>query len=156
MTDSDQSHKATCFSCPIIVDRLVKAASVSSIRAGIAQKSIKTYFLKGKAHESGNCREDQIEKNATVPKHIVRKTHRRPNNLNQAINEQHNKNSSQLVSVCTRVVIELGVYPQKLACTPNLKSKGYMYPQFQNGVGMLVFCPTTINLIDFHRLFTNY
>ena len=66
-----------------------------------------------------------------------RKTHRRPNNLNQAINEQHNKNSSQLVSVCTRVVIELGVYPQKLACTPNLKSKGYMYPQFQNGVGML-------------------
>ena len=71
MTDSDQSHKATCFSCPIIVDRLVKAASVSSIRAGIAQKSIKTYFLKGKAHESGNSREDQIEKNATAPKHIV-------------------------------------------------------------------------------------
>ena len=45
--------------------------------------------------------------------------------------------SSQLVSVCTRVVIEPGVYPQKLVCTPNLRSKGYMYPQFQNGVGML-------------------
>ena len=45
--------------------------------------------------------------------------------------------SSQLVSVCTRVVIEPGVYPQKLVCTPNSRSKGYMYPQFQNGVGML-------------------
>ena len=47
--------------------------------------------------------------------------------------------SSQLVSVCTRVVIEPGVYPQKLVCTPNLRGKGYMYPQFQNGVGMLMF-----------------
>ena len=44
----------------------------------------------------------------------------------------------QLVLVCTCVVIELGVYPPKLACTPKLRSKGYMYPQFQNGVGMLV------------------
>ena len=43
----------------------------------------------------------------------------------------------QLVLVCTCVVIELGVYPPKLACTPKLRSKGYMYPQFQNGVGML-------------------
>ena len=47
--------------------------------------------------------------------------------------------SSQLVSVCTRVVIEPAVYPQKLVCTPNLRSKGYMYPQFQNGVGMLTY-----------------
>ena len=44
----------------------------------------------------------------------------------------------QLVLVCTCVVIELGVYPPKLACTPKLRSKGYMYPQFQNGVGMLM------------------
>ena len=44
----------------------------------------------------------------------------------------------QLVLVCTCVVIELGVYPPKLACTPKLRSKGYMYPQFQNGVGMLI------------------
>ena len=36
----------------------------------MAQKSIKRYFLKGKAHESGNCREDQIEINATAPKQI--------------------------------------------------------------------------------------
>ena len=34
-----------------------------------------------------------------------------------------------------------------------------MYPQFQNGVGMLVFCPTTINLIVIspiiHKLLKN-
>ena len=58
------------FSSPITVDHLVKAASVSSIRVGMTQTSIKTYFLKGKAHESGNCREDQIEKNATAAKQI--------------------------------------------------------------------------------------
>ena len=34
------------------------------------QKSIKTYFLKGKAHESGDCKEDQNEINATATKQI--------------------------------------------------------------------------------------
>ena len=44
---------------------------MKQIRAGMAQKSIRTYFLKGKAHESGgDCKEDQNEKNATAPKQI--------------------------------------------------------------------------------------
>ena len=36
--------------------------------------------------------------------------------------------SSQLVSVCTCVVIELGVYPQKLACTPKFEKQGVHVP----------------------------
>ena len=67
------------FSCPMTVDRLVKTASVPSFRAGMAQKSIKTYFLKGKAHESGNCR-NQIEKMQLYQSKSNRKTHQRPNN----------------------------------------------------------------------------
>ena len=62
--------------------------------------------------------------------------------------------SSQLVSVCTRVVIEPGVYPQKLVCTPTLRSKGYMYPQFQNGVGMLennIDCKLLITKIKYQK-----
>ena len=55
------------FSCPIT---LIAGKSHISIKysRGHGAKSIKTFFLKGKAHESWNCREDQIEKkcNCTI------------------------------------------------------------------------------------------
>ena len=36
--------------------------------------------------------------------------------------------SSQLVSVCTYVIIELGVNPQKLTCTPQFEKQGVHVP----------------------------
>ena len=68
------------FSCPIT---LIAGKSHISIKysRGHGAKSIKTFFLKGKAHESWNCREDQIEKKMQLHhSKSNRNTHRRPNN----------------------------------------------------------------------------
>ena len=86
------------FSCPITVDPMVKAASLSSVRAGMAQKSIKTFFLKGKGHESGDCKEDQNEKKyATALKQIEQE------NASEAKQPRMDRNAQNRVTRVTEV-----------------------------------------------------
>ena len=71
----------------------------------MAPKSIKSYFLNEKSHKSGYCREDQIEKNATVPNQIEQenaseaKQHRIDGDAHKNHNDikasQHGKNASK-------------------------------------------------------------
>ena len=53
--------------------------------------------------------------------------------------------SSQLVLVCTCEVIELGVYPHKLACTPKFEKQGVHVPPISKWSGhadqcLSIFC----------------